>query len=154
MNFIGEYIAKLDNKGRTAFPAPLRRQLEQLEQDKMVLTKGIDKCLVLYPIKEWDKLNEKLNRLNQFVEKNRRFIRQFRSGHVEVSLDTAGRILIHKPHIDYAAIQSEVYFVANGKTIEIWAKERYEEEVNSNSEDFGKLAEDVMGDIDFDFNTD
>jgi MraZ protein len=154
MNFIGEYIAKLDNKGRAVFPASLRRQLESLEQDKFVLTKGIDKCLVLYPIKEWDKLNEKLNRLNQFVEKNRRFIRQFRSGHIETSLDSAGRILIHKPHLDHTNIKSEVYFVANGKTIEIWAKEKYEEEVNSNSEDFGKLAEDVMGDIDFDFNID
>ena len=95
-NFIGEFECKLDPKGRLMMPAGLRRQLDPAAQEKFVLNRGFEKCLVLYPKNEWEKISTEINQLNQYVKKNRDFIRYFYRGATELGLDNTGRVLFPK----------------------------------------------------------
>ncbi len=147
-NFIGEYAAKLDVKGRVMFPAPFRKQLGEAGQEEFVINRGFEECLVLYPRKEWDAISKKINALNPFKAENRQFIRLFNNGATLVVLDAAGRLLIPKELQKYAKIDADLYFTANGRKIELWGKQAYEKTMHVSKEDFAALAEKVMGEID------
>ena len=79
-NFIGEYECKVEVKGRIMFPVGFRKQLDPSAQEKFVVNRGFGKYLVLYPMNEWEKINEQLTTLNMFVKKNRDFVRYFQRG--------------------------------------------------------------------------
>lgn len=147
-NFIGEYTGKLDAKGRVMFPAPFRKQLGGEGQEEFVINRGFEECLVLYPKKEWDAISKKINALNPFKAENRQFIRLFNNGATLITLDAAGRLLIPKELQKYAKIEADLYFTANGRKIELWSKQAYEQTMNISSDEFAKLAEKVMGEID------
>ncbi len=142
--FSGEYDCKLDAKGRFRLPSNLLKQLEGFGTDFMV-NRGIEKCLVLYPKAEWDKITAELNKLNMYVEKNRRFVRYFMRGSSEASLDSADRMLIPKRLQEYAEMNKEIIVFAYLNRIELWAKEVYDNMLGEEPEDFSSLAEDVMG---------
>lgn len=150
-NFIGEYTGKTDAKGRVMFPAAFRKQLAGEGQEEFVINRGFEECLVLYPKKEWDAISKKINALNPFKAENRNFIRLFNNGATLVSLDGAGRLLVPKELLKYAKIDSDLYFAANGRKIEIWSKAGYEQMMNVNADDFAALAEKVMGEMDLNF---
>lgn len=143
--YIGEFEAKLDDKGRVVLPAALKKQLPQDEITKMVVNRGFEKCLTLFTRKDWDGELAKLSHLNQFNKKHRAFMRQFSNGATEVGLDNASRLLIPKKLSEYAEITGEVVFYAYGNKIEIWSKKRYEEMMEIDADDFGDLAEEVLG---------
>jgi MraZ protein len=147
-NFIGEYTGKADAKGRVMFPAAFRKQLAGEGQEEFVINRGFEECLVLYPKKEWDAISKKINALNPFKAENRNFIRLFNNGATLVSLDAAGRLLVPKALLDYAKIESDLYFTANGRKIEIWSKAGYEKVMSLDADDFAALAEKVMGELD------
>ncbi len=147
-NFIGEFTAKLDAKGRVMFPAPFRKQLGEAGQEEFVINRGFEECLVLYPKKEWDAISKKINALNPFKAENRQFIRLFNNGATLITLDAAGRLLVPKELQKYAAIETDCYFTANGRKIELWSKQGYESTMRISADDFAQLAEKVMGDID------
>ena len=88
--FIGEYTYSIDDKKRLAIPPKFREILGK----KAVITKGLDTCLFLYPIKEWEVLAQKLSQLPMGQENNRSFVRLMLSGAQEVEMDNLGRILI------------------------------------------------------------
>ena len=71
LSFLGEYDCKVDSKGRLKMPSGLKRQLHPDDQDKFVLSRGIEEHLNLYPLKEWNKMVAELNKLNPYVKKNR-----------------------------------------------------------------------------------
>jgi len=144
-HFIGEHSAKIDSKGRVLFPASFRKQLAGEGQEEFVLNRGFERCLVLYPRKEWDLISGQLAKLNPFKKENRLFVRQFNNGAMPIWLDSAGRMLIGKDLLSYAGISSDVIFAANGNKIELWAKADYDEMMQIDSDAFGDLAERVMG---------
>ena len=74
-NFIGEFECKLDAKGRLMLPSSLRKQLSPEAEEQFVMNRGFEKCLVLYPKNDWKYISEEVNKLNQYVKKNREFIR-------------------------------------------------------------------------------
>ncbi|GIV41154.1 MAG: transcriptional regulator MraZ [Vicingaceae bacterium] len=143
--FIGEYDCKLDPKGRIMIPAGLRKQFDASWKDRFVINRGFEKCLVLYPITEWEKISEEINKLNQYVKKNREFLRYFYRGATEIELDGNGRMLIPKRLQEYANIQKEVILFAYGNKIEIWDKDTYDSLLTDEPEEFANLAEQVMG---------
>jgi MraZ protein len=151
-SFIGEYQAKVDAKGRAMFPAPFRKQLGD-GPEEFVVNRGFEKCLVVYPKKEWDAISKKINSLNPFKAENRNFIRLFNNGATLVTLDAAGRLLLPKELMKYASIESEIYFAANGKKIEVWSKEAYDQVMSADAENFAALAEKVMGEINLNFDS-
>lgn len=145
-NLIGEYECNLDPKGRLMVPAGLKKQLEPLTQNRYVVNRSIhQRCLVLYPMGEWDSITAQLDKLNRFVKRNDDFVRRFRNGANQLEADRAGRILIQKRLLDFAGIDKKVVLFASSNYVEIWAKEKYEEVMNDDWDNFSALAEDVMG---------
>jgi len=144
-SFIGEFDCKLDPKGRLMVPAGLRKQLDPAAKETFVINRGFESCLVLYPKNDWDRISAEINQLNQYVRKNREFIRYFYRGATELILDGTGRILLPKGLQQYASIDKKVVLFAYSDRIEVWNKETYENLLTDEPEDFARLAEEVMG---------
>lgn len=143
--FIGEYHCKLDAKGRLSLPAEMRKQLSPDDAETFVISRGVDDCLSLYPMSEWARVMEKLRGLNRFKAKDRKFARMFQKGATKISLDASGRLLCPKALMSWAGIQKDIVMVANVDLWEIWDKERYEELLGSDWDEFEDLAAEVMG---------
>lgn len=148
MNLIGVHELKADEKARILLPSALKKQLLPYLEDGFILKRSVfQKCLELYPMKEWDKIMAKLNKLNRFVKKNNDFIRMYTAGVRIVEIDGNGRLLIPKDLVNYAGIQGEIVLNAMGAWIEIWDREAYESTINDPGVDFASLAEEVMGSL-------
>lgn len=145
---VGEYEVKLDAKGRFLFPSALRKQLSPASDRNFMLNKGFEDCLTLYPLNEWEKISEKLSKMNLFKPNNRMFYRLFHQGAKMISLDNAGRVLVPTTHVDAVGLQQDVVLIAYNDRIEIWDKTKYIDMISANMTNFADLADEVMGDID------
>lgn len=146
INLIGTYECKSDAKGRIMLPSALKKQLSPVMQDGFVIKRSVfNNCLEMYPMKEWNTMAAQVNQLNRFIKKNIDFIRSYMSGLKIVEADGNGRILIPKNLIVFAGIDKEIVLTASVNVIEIWDKQQYEDTIKSTLKDFGKLAEEVMG---------
>ena len=146
VNLIGTYECKADAKGRLMLPSAYKKQLDSVLKEGFVLKRSVfQPCLELYPKKEWDKMMEKMNKLNRFKKKNNDFIRRFTAGVKELEIDATGRILIPKDLVAFAGIQKELVLSSAINIIEIWDKAKYENAVDEATDDFADLAEEVMG---------
>ncbi|MDP9078382.1 MAG: division/cell wall cluster transcriptional repressor MraZ [Bacteroidota bacterium] len=142
----GEFECKLDNKGRMMIPAGLKKKLPEAEKEGLVINRGFEKYLVIYTKQEWDKKLDELNKLNQYEKKNIEFIRYFTRGATELSVDAAGRVNLPQGLLDYAGIGTDVVLNCQMTKIEMWDRVAYQAMIESEPEDFAKLAEEVMGD--------
>ena len=145
---VGEFEVKLDEKGRFLFPSGLRKQLPPASQRDFMLNKGFEDCLTLYPLPEWEKVSDRLSKMNLFKPKNRMFYRLFHQGAKQIALDNAGRVLIHTALMERVGLLQEVMLIAYNDRIEIWDKSKYFNLIEGNMADFADLADDVMGDLD------
>ena len=138
--FLGEYDHSVDYKGRVSVPKKFRPSLE-----KAVLTRGLDKCLFLYPQKGWEEVTAKISKLPLTQANARSFSRYFLSGAVEVAFDSLGRITIPTFLKTYAVIKTEVAVIGVGDRIEIWDRkswQTYRDKTEKESEDIAeKLSE-------------
>ena len=148
ISFIGDISCKIEAKGRLLFPATFKKQLEK-GQKKFIVKKDIyEKCLVLYTAEEWERQIEILRKkLNLYNKDHSRFLREFYRNTAELNLDSSGRILIPKKLLDMVGIEKEVVMLGLDTKIEIWAKEVYET-MQTSEEEFAKLAQNILGDID------
>jgi MraZ protein len=144
-NFLGEFECKMDAKGRIMLPSSLKKQLSPAAQEKFVMNRGFEKCLVLYPQDEWQKISEEVNQLNLYNRKNREFVRYFYRGATEMALDANSRLLFPKRLLEYAGISKELILFAYSNRIEVWDKSTYENLLGDEPDDFAQLAEEVMG---------
>jgi len=114
--------------------------------DAFVLKRSVfNKCLELYPMQEWNGVMEKVNNLNRFVKKHNDFIRLFTAGVKLVELDGATRVGISPDLKSFANLSGHIVLSAHTGIVEIWDKDAYESAVNVDNDDFGLLAEEVMG---------
>src|SRR3989338_6320029 len=113
---IGEYKHSLDPKKRLGIPAKVRKEIG----DTAILTRGLENCLFLFPMKEWEAVAEKLSQLPMGQKDSRGFARLLLSGAAEVELDQLGRILIPENLREYASLQKAVIVAGVGKRLEIW----------------------------------
>ncbi len=130
---IGEYTHNIDAKKRLAIPARLRKELGE----RAILTRGLDNCLFLYPLQEWQKLTEKLSQLPVGQENARSFSRLMLAGAVEAELDQLGRILVPDYLKSYAGLKQKVVIAGIYNRLEIWDEERwisYKAEVEKNTD--------------------
>ncbi len=133
--FRGLYDTTIDSKGRTSMPARLRESLalenglsqtdEFDREEALVVTTGIDKCLVAYPMPEWAAFEAKLASLSQFDPAVVQLKRIYVAGAIECSLDKHGRLMIPAMLREYAGIQRDIVWAGMVKTVEIWAKEMW-----------------------------
>ncbi len=148
-SLIGEYECKVDAKGRFMFPINLRKQLDEVFEKGFVINRNLhQKCLVLYPIAEWNKLNKKLSKLNRLIKANDVFVRRFTGGATSAEADNTGRVLLPKALVDYADIKTDIKVLGSNNVIEIWDKKLYDHFL-SQDVDIEKLAEDVLGNLNF-----
>lgn len=121
--FIGEYEHTLDEKKRVSLPKAFRADLGK----RMVMTRGLDNCLFLYPKKGWEKVAGKLQELSFAQADTRGFNRFLLSGAVEVETDAAGRILIPDHQKEFASLGKSVVFAGVSDRVEVWNAERWSE---------------------------
>ncbi len=143
-NLTGEYEVKLDDKSRLRLPSGLSNQLGD-NPLKLVVNRGFEKCLLLYPESVWDEKTKEVNQLNQYIVKNREFVRYFYRGATRLLSDASGRLLIPRLLLEHAGIQQDIVLLAYSQQIEIWSKEQYLIMVHNEPDNFGSLAEDVFG---------
>ena len=150
-SLIGTYECKVDAKGRLMLPAALKKQMSPVLQNGFVLKRAVfQPCLELYPIREWEVLMNKVNKLNRFKKKNNDFIRRFTAGVKMIEVDSAGRLLIPKDLVAFANISKDIVVSSAINIIEIWDKSKYEQAIDDAALDFADLAEEVMGQDDVD----
>lgn len=146
VSFLGEYELTLDTKGRFLLPAGFKKQLsEGVGNERFVLNRGFETCLVLYPMNVWAGITEKLSALNDFNPKAREFKRLFLNGANVVELDAAGRINIPKTLTEYAGIKKDLVFSAQGNKVELWDKAAYHAYLQRAAASFSDLAAEVVG---------
>ncbi|MHB1325973.1 MAG: division/cell wall cluster transcriptional repressor MraZ [Thermoleophilia bacterium] len=125
-DFIGHYTHSLDSKNRVAIPAKYR---SQIEDGKVVVTKGFDGCLVVYPLEEWQKLkDERISRLDMMDSRGARDkMRKLLGGATPCDVDKQGRIGLTAYHLKRADITKEVVFTGIGNCFEVWAASVWDE---------------------------
>jgi MraZ protein len=123
--FRGRYEHTIDAKGRTSLPARYRDVLSSIGERRIVLTSGLDPCLVAYTMPEWTSFEEKLARLPQFDKAVQRLRRIYVSGAVECDVDDSGRILIPPTLREHAGLQKEVLWAGAGRFAELWDKDAW-----------------------------
>lgn len=147
-NLIGTFECKVDAKGRLMLPSPLKKQLQAVLSDGLVLKRSLfQNCIEMHPMNEWEEMMKKINSINRFKKKNNDFIRKFMAGVKMVEVDANARLLIPRELVQFAGIKKEVVLTSNVNMVEIWDKQRYEEALEQ-VDDFAELAEEVMGNDD------
>lgn len=142
---MGEFHHNIDEKNRLVIPSKFRSELG----DSFIVTRGLDKCLFVYSIDEWNKNIDKLKTL-PFTQKDARyFTRFFLSGAIECELDKSGRVSITSPLIEYADITKECVIIGANDRIEIWSKESWDNFLSTNEDDFENIAENLFTSGDF-----
>jgi MraZ protein len=121
--FLGRFEHNLDVKGRLAIPARFRAELEH----GLVVTRGIDRCLAVYPIEAWRDLADRIHALPVSDVNARQFRRMVFSEASDLSLDTQGRIVLSANLRAYAGIERETIVIGLDRTFEIWSPERWAE---------------------------
>ncbi|NOZ47487.1 MAG: division/cell wall cluster transcriptional repressor MraZ [Chlorobi bacterium] len=144
-SFIGDYNCKADAKGRILFPSAFKRQMASSANERFVIKKDLfEKCLVLYPIDEWERQNKIIrSKINPYNKEHNRFLRGFYKGTAEIVLDNNNRMLIPKRLLEQVGITKEVVLAGQDGKIEVWAKELYAHIIESDDE-LAKLTEKIM----------
>jgi len=143
--FYGQFQTTMDTKGRFALPAKLRNvndsEGNSLLDGNLILTKGLEGCLSLYPEQEWNDIQSKLSTLS-FTQKNfRYFSRRFYSTAATVTPDRSGRILIPAHLIKEAALNKNLTVIGVNRSIEIWHPERFEYYIEQFHGSYEEVAE-------------
>lgn len=137
---MGEFQHSIDEKGRMIVPVKFREGLGA----SFVVTRGLDKCLFVYPMREWETLEEKLKSLPMTRADARSFVRFFLSGATDCELDKQGRILIPGTLRDYATLTKDCVIIGVSSRVEIWSQDLWEQYAASASESFAEIAENLV----------
>jgi MraZ protein len=124
--FRGRYEHSIDAKGRTSVPSRFREVMTAQGESKLVLTTGLDTCLVAYPMAEWIAFERRLLELPQFDADVVMLKRIYVSGAVECEVDKVGRLLIPASLRKHARLTRDALWAGMGSYIELWAKESFE----------------------------
>ena len=134
----------MDSKGRIAIPAKLRKHISADANETFVMTRGLSNCIDLYPLDEWQKIEEKLLGLNSFQPDDARFIRMISQYATDDVMDVQSRIMVPSTLINYAKIEKEVLIIGALKKIEIWNPKVYDEYLNQSPQTYEEIAAKVM----------
>jgi len=141
--FIGEYNHSVDVKNRLALPSKFRKGLGKT----VVVTRGLDKCLFVYPMKVWNELAQKLGTMPIGESTTRSFVRLMLAGATDVNGDAQGRVLIPDYLKEYADIDKDVVVAGLFNRLEIWDEKKWsvykkmaEKNTDAIAENLGKLG--------------
>ncbi|KKT41137.1 cell division/cell wall cluster transcriptional repressor MraZ [Candidatus Giovannonibacteria bacterium RIFCSPHIGHO2_02_43_13] len=134
---IGEYLHTIDNKNRLSVPSKFRKELGKT----VILTRGLDKCLFLYPVAEWKVLADKLAKLPLGKSDTRSFVRTMIAGATDIEIDALGRILLPDYLKVYGNLKEAAMVVGLYKRVEIWSPELWQTYSENASNSVEKVAE-------------
>ena len=137
--FMGEYHHNIDEKGRIVLPGKFRE-----DRTKIVITRGLEKCLYLYTIEDWEKVVAKLNTLPFTKKDARTFMRSFFAGASVCEFDKNGRINITSPLVNYAGLTKECVIIGVNDRIEIWDESLYNTFMDENASTLYEIAENLF----------
>lgn len=148
-SLIGEFECKVDSKFRFMFPVSLRKQLGEAFDRGFVVNRNLhQKCLVVYTLDEWARMNKKLTKLNRLIKTNDILVRKIVGGATSMEADSTGRVLLPRILAEHADIKTDIKVLGSNNLIEIWDKKAYEDFMTQDV-NIEKLAEDAFGNIDF-----
>lgn len=142
-NFRGEFYHHLDNKNRLSIPRKFANQLVEEEKGKVVVTRGLDRCLWIYPFNGFEKIVEDMKKLPMFDPRAQKFQNAFYSGSHDDVMDKTGRILLPKHLLDYAQISKEVVLVGAMYRLQVWSLDNW----NKNLEQIMHNANEIASDM-------
>ena len=134
--FMGEYHHTIDDKGRLIVPAKIRYELGS----NFIVTRGLDKCLAIYPSTEWSKVIDKYKQLPD-TKDARKFKRFLLSGATANEFDKQGRVNISIPLIDYAELERDCIIIGVDDHLEVWSKNNWESFIKENEDDLSDIAD-------------
>ena len=138
--FLGTYEPKLDDKGRFILPAKFRDQLA----DGLVVTRGQERCLYVFPMNEFQEVYEKMRRAPMTSKEIRNYQRVFLSGAVDDTPDKQGRILVPSKLREYAGLERDLVVIGAGPRIEIWDMASWETFLDEQEEEYAHRSEEVQ----------
>lgn len=145
--FMGEYHHSIDEKGRLIIPSKFRTELGE----SFVITRGLENCLFVYSLVEWNKITDKLRKLPFTKQNARNFNRFLLSGATITELDKQGRANIPSTLVDFASLDKDCVIIGVNDRLEIWSKSKWENFFSENEDKLSDIAEDLFtGDIDLD----
>ena len=118
--FTGQFTFSIDSKNRINIPAPLRKQFSKKDKKTLVVTRGIEQCTWIYPISEWNFIQNELTQLSSLSKTNRIFLRNHLRHANIVKFDSQGRFVFPQSLINYSSINKEVTIIGVLNKIEIW----------------------------------
>lgn len=131
MVFRGINNLAIDAKGRMAMPARYRDRLQETCGGRLVVTVDRDRCLLVYPLAEWELIEAQLVSLPS-LNKQARLLQRLLIGHAtEVELDSQGRILLPNMLRDYAGLDKKIVLIGQGKKFEIWDEQIWNDNQNA-----------------------
>lgn len=139
MLLMGEYHHTIDEKGRITIPSKVRYDLGE----SFVVTRGLDRCLYVYPKGEWENIITKYQKLPN-TKDARNFMRFFLSGAITCEFDKQGRINIQAPLIHYAELKKDCVIVGVSDHLEIWSQELWQQLLDENEENFSVMADSLF----------
>ena len=139
--FTGEHECKLDAKGRLVLPSRLKSVLPEASKKSIIVRKGFESNLILYPITEFQNIYTRINSLNEFSSEQRKLKRNLFSGISQVDFDSNGRFLIPKNMISHCEIERDVILIGVGNIIELWDPKKYKNNLIKDSKEFSTLAQ-------------
>jgi MraZ protein len=119
---IGEYLHTIDPKKRLSLPAKFRKELGKT----VIVTRGLDQCLFVFPLSSWKKLVAKFSDLSSGSTESRGFNRFMLSGAVEADVDSAGRVLVPDFLKEFATLKTKVVLAGVNDRVEIWDQKRWD----------------------------
>jgi len=135
--FIGEFNHSIDEKSRVSVPAKFREELAK----GLVLTRGLDGCLWVYPIEKWAGIVESVAKLPVTQKNARSFSRFILSGAMDIKLDRAGRVLIPKYLAEYAGLKNKVVVIGMNDRLELWSEQSWNDFRTTMEENSDEVAE-------------
>ncbi|MBR3304522.1 MAG: division/cell wall cluster transcriptional repressor MraZ [Christensenellaceae bacterium] len=138
---LGSYSHSIDKKGRVFMPIKLRDELGE----KFIATRGLGKCLFVFPMEDWNALYEKLRELPLTDKSSQQFIRLLFASAVECEPDKQGRILIPQRLRDYAEIGEEALVIGVMTRVEIWSPENWDAYQEGSEENFDETLAILAG---------
>ena len=139
--FTSEFECKLDSKGRLVLPAKIKSSLPEVSTTELVLRKGFESNLILYPMLEYKKIHQKISSLSEFNPEQRQLKRIFFRSIAQVEMDGAARILVPKGMLANAKIERDVILIGMGNYIEIWNPDVFNQSLSVNEAEFSDLAQ-------------
>ncbi|MBI5055963.1 MAG: division/cell wall cluster transcriptional repressor MraZ [Nitrospirae bacterium] len=144
--FTGKYYYTVDPKGRIIIPSPLRKIISDHYNTKLFVTNALfDRCLHIYPLEEWNKLEEKVRTLPKMDKDIKLFNRRVIASATECEVDKQGRILVPSALREDADINGDIVIVGQIEKIELWNKKQWDAAVDISGVNQEAVADKLAG---------